>query len=243
MKQGQAGPDSPLKTGSDERPPIAPQPTPLTAREVRERLTSLHDPADAKIVAGDIGLRLAKINFAQQAERVWDQVVDEARKRGLIEKLIERSAQDYPTSWAGCVYAPSTVDRVTSPGSSVRAIVAVVAAVLGVAGLALFIRHITQPKPSPPPTVDVPPVTPDLPRDATEEDSHLHDASVDEAAADVLHDVARDLPRDLPRDRPHARPPCWRSACDSSVVRDVPPTAPPMNCGRGWRMEAPCASR
>lgn len=238
MKQGQAGPDSPLKTGSDERTPIAPQPTPLTEREVRERLTSLHDPADAKIVARDVGLRLAKINFAQQADRVWDQVVDEARKNGLIEKLIERSAQDYPTSWAGCVYAPSTVDRVTSPGSWVRVILAVVAAVLGVAGLALLIRHITQPDPSPP-TVDVPPVTPDLPRDATEEDSPLHDASVDEAAADVPHDVAPDLSRDLP----HARPPCWRSACDSSVVRDARPAAPPVGCGRGWRMEAPCSSR
>lgn len=76
---------------------------PLTGLTLRERLARCYArPDEARMVAADAGLTVARIDFAGPIDVVWWRVVDEAGKQGPagLHRLRERARQDYPDAFA-----------------------------------------------------------------------------------------------------------------------------------------------
>lgn len=72
---------------------------PPDLRELREELAKLYPhEADARRVASDAGLALARIDFSGNAQVRWQSILDEARKTDELQPLMWVVSKEYPTS-------------------------------------------------------------------------------------------------------------------------------------------------
>src|SRR5438445_479453 len=69
----------------------------MSEREIRQVLAELYDsPEQARLVAEDIGLQLAKIAYSPIMDIYWHNIWREARLQNKELKLIESVLHDYP---------------------------------------------------------------------------------------------------------------------------------------------------
>lgn len=69
-------------------------------KQLREALADLYDTTSARRVAHDAGLGLERIDLGGSAQEVWYEIINEAMKVGLLDKLVVIAAHEYPAQQA-----------------------------------------------------------------------------------------------------------------------------------------------
>ncbi len=96
-------------------------------KQLREALADLYDTTSARRVAHDAGLGLERIDLGGSAQEVWYEIINEAMKVGLLDKLVVIAAHEYPAQQARLMAGLAVLrgdevpDRAESPRSVTRA--------------------------------------------------------------------------------------------------------------------------